>query len=278
VKHIFTAKKGYERLSALVTERLGFLPLKVIKKQISLGEAKINGARVLIDAPLKAGDELKFFLPESMEAGEPEIEFLYADGNIAVAVKPVLCETETHLTAAVKKTYPSAAAVHRLDRNTKGLVMFALKPGIEEELKRLIALKAVKKYYRARVCGRIRPEEKTVKVFLKKNAAKGFTEVSDLPRKGFKTAELYYRETGTADGDSILDVLLFTGRTHQIRATFAHLGHPVAGDGKYGNEKENRKRGLSFQDLTAYKIRFDLSGETACPLAYLDNYEISMNL
>ena len=277
MKHIFTSQKRYTKLTGLLCERLGFVPLSTFRRQLKAGEIRVNGVKTLTDIPLNFGDEVKLFLPDKLVPPVFMPEFVYADDNLAVAVKPVLCDTETHLTSAVRTRFPSAVPVHRLDFNTRGLVMFALTMTAEQELLRLIKQRKIEKSYRALVYGHMQKSADTVTVYLKKDAEAGRVFVSDVPKTGYLTAETSYTVIGYEGEDTRLDIILHTGRTHQIRATFAHLGHPVIGDGKYGIESVNRARNAKFQCLTAYKIRFGgLTIEDKNLLAYLRDLEICL--
>ncbi|MCL2062725.1 MAG: RluA family pseudouridine synthase [Firmicutes bacterium] len=273
MKQTFTAKKEYAKLTAFLSEELQLLPINSIKKQMRLGEVRVNGEKVLKDTPLFAGDEVRIFLPEQLTPPPVELHILYADENFAVVNKPIHCETETHLARAMQQKFDYAEPIHRLDRNTRGLVIFALNAQAKDELTQLIKLKHVQRFYRAHVYGVPAKPSNTVTLYLKKDASKAKVFVSDTPQTGYKKSVLRYTVMQTEGGDSELDIQLFTGRTHQIRATMAHLGNPVIGDGKYGSEKINRLHGKSVQMLCANKIRFELPASYFGQFLYVNGKE-----
>ena len=97
--------------------------------------------------------------------------------------------------------------------------------------------------------------------------------ISDETSPGWKKIITEYRCLQTADDLSLLEINLLTGRTHQIRAHLAHIGHPVMGDGKYGHNRDDRSKGFKYQALYSYRIVFkNITGE----LSYLSNKEISV--
>jgi len=128
---------------------------------------------------------------------------------------------------------------------------------VHDKLLKLFKDKKIKKYYRAHVVGVPKIKKAEVTVYLKKMAEKSLVLVSNAPKKGYSEAVLNYEVIEEfSDNTSILDILLITGKTHQIRATLSHLGHPIIGDGKYGNDKANRSFNVAYQRLLAYKIEF----------------------
>ncbi|MCL2797395.1 MAG: RluA family pseudouridine synthase [Firmicutes bacterium] len=214
--------------------------------------------------------------PQSRAPSQP-FEVAYADENIVAAVKPAFCETETHFTDMVCTRFPSAVPVHRLDRNTRGLVLFALNESAKAELLNMFKTRKIEKHYRAVVFGCPQKPSADITVYLKKDAAKAKVFVSDTKKPGYLTAKMSYAVAGRDGDDTVLDIVLHTGRTHQIRATLAHLGHPVIGDGKYGSEKLNRARHTKIQRLLAYKIRFLMQPANSGVLCYLAGKTIALN-
>ena len=121
----------------------------------------------------------------------------------------------------------------------------------------------------------MRPEKGTLKGYIFKDSVKNRVYVSKNPRKGAKTAITCYRTLDWKDGISLVECELKTGRTHQIRAQFAAAGHPLLGDGKYGNERENRCYKRKYQALYSYKLRFEFD-TSAGLLEYLNKKEFKV--
>ena len=200
------------------------------------------------------------------------IHILYSDGDLAVCVKPagVLSEGQAPdtlpslLGTQLEKTvYP----VHRLDRGTEGLMVFALSSSAAASLSRQIAEGGMKKEYLAVICG-APPEEKGEMVdllFYDRRVGKAF--VADRARKGVKEARLSYICLARNGGHSLVRVRLHTGRTHQIRVQFASRGLPLVGDRRYGAPAEGLSAALFSHALsfahprTGNALSFRLSPE-----------------
>ena len=125
----------------------------------------------------------------------------------------------------------------------------------------------IEKRYLAIVEGTPKPVKGSLKGYLFKDAVKNRVFVTDTPKTGAKTCQTNY-EVRASKGDlSLVECELITGRTHQIRAQFAHAGHPLLGDGKYGKLNKNFDR--TYQALYSYKLTFTFTTDAGC-LAYLD--------
>ncbi len=153
---------------------------------------------------------------------------------------------------------------HRLDRNTGGLLILAKNAETYEKVCSLMDSKDIRKTYAALCFGAFANEKKdrdgfvTKKAFHFKDAKKGLVYVYDFPKKFSKEIVTRYRVASFDKEKNVsrLEITLVTGRTHQIRAHMAHLGHPVCGDGKYGSNRENRALKLKYQALYAVKLEF----------------------
>ncbi|PIR22577.1 MAG: RNA pseudouridine synthase [Deltaproteobacteria bacterium CG11_big_fil_rev_8_21_14_0_20_45_16] len=146
------------------------------------------------------------------------------------------------------KVYP----VHRLDREVLGLMIFALNPKSAESLSQQFKLRKVEKLYWARVKGRLKEKNAHLVHYLKKNLRKNYVTVFPRETEGAKRAELTYEVLSESDHSSILQIRLGTGRSHQIRAQLAKIGHPIVGDGRYGARHEDgqsRDESIQLQSI-----------------------------
>ena len=231
------------------------------KKDIRINNIKINK-----DSKVSAGDEVTIYIIDSILEGERKIPIVYEDDYILVVNKPesinVVDEDDTYtLTKALKKLYGNQIEpCHRIDRNTKGLVIFAKNQEALLEMQQLFKNHKIEKYYLARVSGIFNQKQAIVKSYLFKDSKKSMVYISDLPKDGYKEIVTEYSvlNEDKKNNSSILEVLLHTGRTHQIRAHLAHIGHPIIGDGKYGDNQINKKFERKSQDLYSYKLKFTL--------------------
>ena len=123
------------------------------------------------------------------------------------------------------------------------------------------------KRYLAIVEGTPKPAKGSLKGYLFKDAKKNRVYISDTPQPGAKTCQTNYVTLQTKRGLSLVECELITGRTHQIRAQFAHAGHPLLGDGKYG--KLDKSSGRNYQALYSYKLTFCFTTDAEC-LEYLN--------
>ena len=150
--------------------------------------------------------------------------------------------------------------MNRLDRNTSGLVLAAKTRAAAEELSVQLRDKRLRKYYLACVKGEVREAER-LSAFLYKDKEKNQVQIhsrkSCAEDKEIQTA---YRPIAVQDGISLLEVQLLTGRSHQIRAQLAAVGHPILGDPKYGDPAENarlaKRLGVRHQLLHAFQVQF----------------------
>ena len=149
------------------------------------------------------------------------------------------------------------ALCNRIDRNTGGIVMAAKNAETLRILNDKIRDREITKKYLCVVLGRMAPPEGRLRCFLLKDEGKKQVAVYHRPIPGGKSAETLYRTLETRGELSLVEAELLTGRTHQIRASFADAGHPLLGDGKYGRGEVNRRYGETRQALYSYYLRFD---------------------
>ena len=178
-----------------------------------------------------------------------KLEVLYEDNHLIAVFKPAgvlvqsdigkeIClmdEVKTYLkTKYNKKGNVFLGLLHRLDRPVSGIVLFAKTSKGASRLSEQFRNHEVEKYYQAIVLGKLKKEKGTLVNYLKKDLQKNKTQVFDKEVLGSKKAELEYEAIKSNEKYSLVKIRLITGRPHQIRAQFSHLGNPVLGDLKYG--------------------------------------------
>lgn len=215
----------------------------------------------------------------AMEAASAGFHLVYQDGNILAVDKPAgLATAEADgggdtLEGRLKALYGPVYALHRLDVNTTGLVLFARTEQAQSELLEAFEKRRVHKTYHCVVKGTPHPKEAYCTAYMRKDSEKSRVTVFDGPQPGAKDMRTAYRMLASHGGESLLAVEIHTGRTHQIRAHLAHLGYPLLGDDKYGDRDWNRARKVSVPRLCAVELTFSLAESS--PLAYLNDLRLT---
>lgn len=212
--------------------------------------------------PLRAGDEIVYYTTPAQEQ-KPSHRVIYADENIVVCDKFSGVSTEALLCELSEKG--EFYAVHRLDRNTEGAIVFAKNRAAESELVSAFKERRVKKTYLALCKNNFKRAGGVLTAYLKKDEKRAEVEVSGAPRRGFVQIVTEYRVVKAEGELALAEIALHTGKTHQIRAHMAHIGCPLLGDEKYGDRTLNDKYGARRQRLVSKSLSFDCGGK----LAYL---------
>ena len=220
-------------------------------------DIKVNGQRVSKNVVLEEGDVVAYYTTPKQES-RAAFAVIYADEHVLVVDKESGVNSEAVFAALSREK--ECYFIHRLDRNTKGLMVFALHAEAESALLRAFREKRVEKRYHALCFGTPKTPSAVLTAYLKKDEKRALVQVFDAPQKGAEKIVTEYTTLKTADGTSQLEVCLHTGKTHQIRAHLAHIGCPIVGDMKYGDERKNKERQATRQCLIAKKLRIDSDG------------------
>ncbi len=276
-KLIVNEKYNNKKLDKFVLDNLPYLSHSSFYKLLRKKDIKINGTRISQNIELRINDEIIVYVPLNLKEEYNKFEIVYEDDNILIVNKEANLEViginslTTKIHAKYVKYEFKPMPCHRLDRNTTGLVLFAKNELSLNILKDKFKNHEIEKHYKALVYGIPSPKSATLEAFLFKDRKKSFVYISDVPKKGYQKITTNYSVIASYNNNtSLLDVDIVTGRTHQIRAHLAHIGHPVIGDGKYGINKINKQFGFKHQQLCHYKMKFNFNSESKF-LDYLNN-------
>lgn len=298
-----------QRIDKFLTKAVKGMPQSLMYKFLRTKKIKLNRHRAEPDTRLCEGDEVELFIRDEFfdspheDSGaigriEPKLDVVYEDENIILLNKRpgVLVHEDDegrdntlimHLQAYLfrkgeydpeKEQSFAPALCNRIDRNTGGIVIAAKNAASLRDMNERIRSGQVKKFYLCAVHGRMPKQHDVLEGWLRKDNKTNTVSISDKEqpvKNGWREIKTGYRVLAENDGDSLLEVELFTGRTHQIRASMAHIGHPLLGEGKYGVNREDKKRGYKWQALYSYRVRFDFE-KAGDVLDYLAGKEYSL--
>lgn len=259
------------KLSKAIINELPFFDYAKARALINAKDAKINGARVKDDVVLTAGDVVTVFYEQKQMTKHYNLVFI--DDNVIAVDKFDNIETINSkgdsLYDELKAEYGEIYAIHRLDRRTSGLVIFARNRVAENELLTAFKNRLLDKKYHAIVKGQFNSSHAILKNYCVKDAKNSIVKVIDKPTPNAVEIITEYKVIKTIGSNSLVEITLHTGRTHQIRAHMAYIGHQVIGDGKYG--VADRKDRLK---LASVSLKFDLPKDYK--LNYLNNQPLKV--
>lgn len=274
-------------ISKVLYDAFPSLTKNTLYKTFRQKDIKINGVRIHEDTIVYTNDEIQIFVVDSLLYPIFKPDIIYEDNNILVVNKSSGIEVvgENSLTNELKRFLQDRDSTlsffiepcHRLDRNTIGLVLLAKN---EESLSILLEKfknHEIEKHYLAKVYGIPKVENQTLTAYLFKDHKKSMVYISDEPKKGYVKIITSYQviEKHIKENYSILDVTLHTGKTHQIRAHLAHIGYPILGDGKYGNNQINKSFDCKTQQLCSYSLKFNFTTDSGI-LDYLNGFYLTI--
>ena len=288
-----------QRLDRFLAKAVPLLPASLAQKYIRLKRIKRNGQRAQRDTRLEVGDKLQLYINDEffdtprednayLTVAAPKLNIVYEDAHIHLVDKRPGLAVHPHDGAEYGRTLIdqiqaylyqkhewrpreehafTPALCNRIDRNTGGIVIAAKTAEALRVMNQKIKDREIDKRYLAIVEGTPKPKEGSLKGYLFKDAVKNRVFVTDSPKPGAKTCQTNDKTLAARNGLSLVECELITGRTHQIRAQFAHAGHPLLGDGKYG--KLDKRYDRTYQALYSYRLTFLFTTDSGA-LEYLN--------
>lgn len=297
-----------QRLDKFLRKYLKDVPLSAIFKALRKGDIRVNGKKQKEKYSLEEGDIIEIKYLQSVVTKEKKkmnfqmvdsgsLQVVYEDENMVLVEKwpGVLVHSDKKNGAPTLTDYVlsylfkkgdyipeneltfTPASCNRLDRNTSGIVFFGKTFEGLKLLNEMIRERGVKKYYCALVKGKIVPGK--YEAYISKDDEINKSTVYYTEKQDTKKIAMDVKVIQTNGAFSLLEIELITGRSHQLRAHLAHLGNPIVGDFKYGDNKMNsffeNKFGLTYQFLYAFKVTFK---EVPDKFSYLKNKTIAQGL
>lgn len=261
---ISAAAEG-QRLDLALAQETGDARNQILKL-IKSGSVRVNGVSAIAKQQVKAGDRVEIDAPdEEAASAPPDLEILYDDDDVLVINKPAGLAVHLSESGNPQPTVADFAAdqgvedddeerpgiVHRLDKDTSGVMVLAKNLLAKAFLQEQFKSRQVKKTYLALVQGRLPQGEAEIRLPIGRSR-KAPIKRAVVP--GGRESTTHYKVICEFAGATLVEIDLQTGRTHQIRVHFGHIGHPVVGDTLYGDDKPPRT--LHRQFLHAKELQF----------------------
>lgn len=295
-----------QRLDKFLSKAVKAMPKSLMYKGIRTKKIKVNRKRAEIGYILEEGDTVELFISEEFFSDNasdnafmkltPKLDIVYEDENIMLLDKrPGLIvhsddEEDVNTLISHVKAYLyrkgeynpedeqsfAPALCNRIDRNTGGIVIAAKNAEALRIMNEKIRNDELSKFYLAAVHGHMPKKADTLHGYLRKDQANNIVDISTTKKPGYKEIITKYRVLDEKNNLSLVEVELVTGRTHQIRAHFSSIGHPLLGDGKYGVNRDDKKLGYKFQALYAFRLEFHFRTDSGA-LSYLNGKSFSID-
>ncbi|MDR0992420.1 MAG: RluA family pseudouridine synthase [Ruminococcus sp.] len=293
-----------KRIDSFLEKTFPNLPKSLMYKEIRKKNIKVNGKRVEISYRLHTNDNIDLYVSDEFLDNKPNnfyeysvkyLEFIYEDTNIVLIYKPNgllsqkdengfgdtaenrlrghLIEKSEYDPENENSFVPSLC--NRLDRNTEGILIAAKNAEALRVMNEKIKNRELEKRYLCMTVGVPPKKQAVLTAYHVKDEKNKKASIYDSPAPGRKEIKTEYRVIDDNGEFALVEILLHTGRTHQIRAHMAHIGYPLLGDSKYGNFAVNKKYGIKSQKLCAYKLKFAFTSDAGI-LNYLNGKEFEV--